>query len=251
MPARHAFIADDLGMSPEINAAVAECHAARSLHGASLMVDQPFTAEAVTSASAHPDLPIGIHLNYSDARDPGWPRFPWKTGFLPTHRAASDPRHAATFANETRKQFEAYHRTGLPLAFVNGHHHLHVQPVVFDEIRRCLADLYPNFDGWIRLGQSRLLGLPAWPLTAVAELTMHRDPDWDGQKTTHIWGSARPFRMNALSVTRTIARLKDGFHEFYFHPGAKKTKGTSPKLGDDGQDRCRDREALLALSTSL
>jgi chitin disaccharide deacetylase len=238
---RYVFIADDFGASPEVNAAIESAFAAGGLHGISLMVDQPETAAAVRWAQGHREVRVGLHLNMSDLRGAGWPGFRWR-GLLAAHRAAGRSENAEVFREETRRQFAAYAATGLPLAFVNGHHHIHIQPVVFAEIRRCLAKHFPTFDGWVRLGESRFLTWD-WLVRPAARWTLWRDPEWAGRKTTHLWGSALPFRMHADDVLRTLDRIGPGFHEFYFHPGADKSRQRDHLL-DGGADRRIDARAL-------
>jgi chitin disaccharide deacetylase len=46
------FIAEDFGMTPEVNRAIVEAHRRGALQGASLMVGQPGTADAIRAAAA-------------------------------------------------------------------------------------------------------------------------------------------------------------------------------------------------------
>ncbi len=256
MSLRYVFIADDLGMSPEVNEAVFRAHREGILHGASLMVDQRHTAEAVELARRHPELPIGLHLNFSDKRWAGngspWRAFPWKACVRAAHGAARDRRFETHFVEETRQQMEAFAATGLPLAFLNSHHHLHVERVVFGAMSSELQRLFPQFQGWIRLGCSRSVGAPPWvdgTWVGRLVLNMAADPECDLPKTSDLWGSLPVFTMTARGVRRSLAQLREGFHEFYFHPGAnKRDKNKSdPSLGDHGQDRSVDLRALLEL----
>jgi len=241
---RVLFIADDFGISPEVNAAIVSC--AGAIHGASLMVDQAATAGAVAMAKARPGIPVGLHLNFSDKREVGgkWDAFPWSAGPVATHLAAWDGKFADRFRSETRKQFGAYAATGLPLAFINAHHHLHVKPVVFEEIRRCLSEFFPGFDGWIRLGAVRMFGVPGWATKSLAPAMLGRDPTWSGRKTTVVWGSAFPFQISAKNLLKLAETATSGSHEVYIHPGTNKTDVRNGLLGDDGQDRTQDLAAL-------
>ncbi len=256
MSFRCVFIADDLGMSPEINEAIFRTHRERILHGASLMADQRHTAEAVELARQHPDLPIGLHLNFSDKRwtenGSPWRPFPWKACVRAAHGAARNRRFEADFIRETRQQMEAFAATGLPLAFLNSHHHLHVERVVFGAMFSELQRLFPQFQGWIRLGRSRIVGAPPWidgTLLGRLALSMAADPECALPKTTDLWGSLPVFAMQAHGVRASLSQVRDGFHEFYFHPGADKRdkRRWDPGLGDHGQDRSVDLDALLDL----
>ncbi|MDX2081784.1 MAG: ChbG/HpnK family deacetylase [Terrimicrobiaceae bacterium] len=241
MTTRLAFIVDDFGMSPEVNAAVAKAVGCGAVHGISLMMDQRETAEAVRWALAHPEVPVGLHLNISDRRGAGWEPFAWR-GLPAAHRAAGRVENAERFRRETQRQFEAFAATGLRLAFVNGHHHIHIQPVVIAEVRRCLDEWFPGFDGWLRFGENRFVR-GDFLFRPAARLFMTRDPEWTGPKTTHLWGSVPPFRMHAAQVLRALDRLEPGFHEFYFHPGADKSR-LRDGLPDAGENRRIDFETL-------
>lgn len=136
--------ADDFGRSREVNAAVALALRTGVLTSASLMVTGGAVDEAVAIARAHPELAVGLHVAISDAA----PTLP--PGEIPhlvdaggrlrrsaaaqgvqlaLHRAARDE-----LARELAAQFARFTATGLPLAHVDGHHHLHVHPVVLDRL---------------------------------------------------------------------------------------------------------------------
>src|ERR1700690_3267244 len=62
------FIADDFGMSPEVNRAIIHAHRHGVLHGASLMMGQPATEDAVRLARDNPSLQVGWHLHLCDSQ---------------------------------------------------------------------------------------------------------------------------------------------------------------------------------------
>src|SRR5260221_5042024 len=62
------FIADDFGMSPEVNRAILHAHRHGVLHGASLMMRQPATEDAVRLARDNPGLQVGWHLHLCDSQ---------------------------------------------------------------------------------------------------------------------------------------------------------------------------------------
>lgn len=225
------FIADDFGMSAGINAAVIECHDAGAIDGASLMMGQEATAGAVACAKDRPDLPVGLHLHYDDSRPLMTPRWPWGRHWLAACVAGRlSAWHAALLRAETRAQFAAFGRTGLELAFVNSHHHVHaLAPVVFATLLECLP---AGFAGWIRLGRPRLFTAP--PLQCLPEGLPHV-ASWGGRRNDTLWGVDGRLRMNAAEIQRVCDSLPDGFHEFIFHPGAC-------------ERRLRDKVALLDLA---
>ena len=61
------FIADDFGLSEEINRAVIHAHRSGALGGACLMMGQPATQAAVALAREHPNLQLGLHKKDHDS----------------------------------------------------------------------------------------------------------------------------------------------------------------------------------------
>lgn len=143
--------ADDFGRSPAINAAIVQAHEEGILTSASLMVNEPAGEEAVALARAHPRLVVGLHLTLIQGRsalppaqlgglvdargrfghDPvavGWRYFFRRSWREPLRR-------------EIIAQLERFRQTGLPLDHLNGHLHLHQQPVVF----KLLMELAPAY----------------------------------------------------------------------------------------------------------
>jgi predicted glycoside hydrolase/deacetylase ChbG (UPF0249 family) len=56
--------ADDFGRSPGINAGIIKAHLDGIVTSTTLMVNLPWTDEAVRLAREHPSLTVGLHLNY-------------------------------------------------------------------------------------------------------------------------------------------------------------------------------------------
>jgi len=71
------FIADDFGMSPEANRAIIHAHRHGALHGASLMMGQPATQDAVRLAQENPSLQMGWHLHLCDSQPITRSAWPW------------------------------------------------------------------------------------------------------------------------------------------------------------------------------
>src|SRR6266404_4819405 len=120
--------------------------------------------------------------------------------------------------DEVRVQWELFHATGLPGAFVNSHHHLHAHPFVYSAL---LDVLPPQFKGWIRLGKPRFFtpqpGMVAFGITdkVFMEARRRRCPYRHSDTT---WGLGRTFRMQAPEVVDAARQLTGGLHEFFFHP---------------------------------
>lgn len=225
-------MADDFGRSAAINRAVIEAHARGGLHGASLMLGQPATADAVARAREHPRLQIGWHLHLCDSQPLTCSAWPW--GSSPTRAGGAiglTPGGRRLMRAEVAAQWDAFQATGLRAAFINSHHHLHVHPVVWGAIGETVAE---SFDGWMRLGdvcrfgkrssmqrhadraRSAATTLTNRALDRLARWQRHRC-HWTSSRT--LWGIDRLRQMNAAEIRMVIATLPAGLHEFMFHPG--------------------------------
>lgn len=133
---------DDFGFSSGVNRAILEAHTRGILTSASLMVTGAAAAEAVTLAAAHPTLAVGLHLVVVDGQavlppaaiphlvgpDGRFRHGPVRQGL----RYQWSPAARRELRAEIRAQLERFRRTGLRLSHVDGHHHLHLHPVVLE-----------------------------------------------------------------------------------------------------------------------
>jgi hopanoid biosynthesis associated protein HpnK len=141
---RVIFTADDFGRCSDVNRAVLLACRAGVLTSASLIVTGAAAEEAVELARQLPSLAVGLHVVVSDATPvlpPGRvPHLVDCTGRLPRDPLVTGLRLAASRAAraelraELRAQFERFASTGLPLAHVDGHMHLHVHPAVLPPV---------------------------------------------------------------------------------------------------------------------
>lgn len=233
---RLLFIADDFGMDASVNAAIVRACREGALHGASLMLGQPGTDEAVELARATPSLLVGWHLHVCDSRPLTCERWPWGASAARAGGMLGVSRDArALVRREVEAQWEAFRAAGLDCAFVNAHHHLHVHPFVRREMLRVLP---ADFAGWLRAGSVRFFGGWVQPTHAVlriaAMFVRARGPNGAPLKATDtLWGVDRLFSMRAEEIRRAAASLSEGLHEFVFHP--RRTEGDA------------DFDALMAL----
>ena len=219
MPSTVALIADDFGLSSEVNAAIVHAYREGALTGASLMLGQPGTEEAVDLARLNPGLEVGWHLHLNDSRPCTVERWPWgrspaKAGFA----IGLIPRMRRLARAEIRAQWEAYRGTGLPCRFVNTHHHLHIHPFVRKQLVRVLPE---GFEGWVRWGRPRFFDSGGEPFGYRLLERLLQAPSrsrFDYSVSTTLWGIDRTFRMNADEVRRVRPELGEGLHEFIFHP---------------------------------
>jgi hopanoid biosynthesis associated protein HpnK len=142
---------DDFGASREVNQATIEAHERGVLTTASLMVTGDAYVEAVSLARKHPRLAVGLHLVLVDGRSALPPRaIPrlvdsrWRFRSSPTRAGLVyqfDRVARSQLRSEIRQQLERFRLTNLVLSHVDGHHDLHLHPVVLDVIAS-LADDY-------------------------------------------------------------------------------------------------------------
>lgn len=142
---------DDFGFSREVNRAIVEAHDRGILTSASLMIAGDAVAEAVALARSRPGLAVGLHLVVVDGRaalaaseiprlvgtDGRFRGGPVRAGLR--YQFSREAR--SQLAREVRAQLERFRETGLMLAHVDGHHHMHLHPVVLET----LLDLAPEF----------------------------------------------------------------------------------------------------------
>jgi len=213
------FIADDLGMTREINKAIIHTHLAGALSGAALMMAQSGTDDAVYCARNHPTLNIGWHLHLNDSQPATTDAWPW--GDSPTAAGIQiglSQKARSLMRREVARQWELFQATGLECRFINSHHHLHAHPLVY----QALLDIVgTQFKGWIRLGQPRSFKpatvINLWRILGFIYLERRRKLSaWRASDT--LWGIDRIFKMESGEVREVMAKLPDGLHEFLFHP---------------------------------
>jgi chitin disaccharide deacetylase len=137
---------DDFGLSNAVNRAIIQAHNEGVLNSASLMINERAAGEAVELAKANPNLAVGLHLvlvlghaalSHSDiphltnARGE-FSHSPFRAGIAYYFSAAA----RRELRCEMRAQFERFAASGLPFSHIDGHTHLHMHPVIFDELIR-------------------------------------------------------------------------------------------------------------------
>src|SRR5689334_17375845 len=138
--------ADDFGISEAVNHAIIRAHREGVLTSASLMVTGEAAAQAVRLAKENPGLAVGIHLVAVMGRSvlpqseiPSLVDRAQNFSNNPTAAGLKyffSPRSRRELRREIAAQFAKFHETGLRLSHVDGHLHLHVHPVIFNEALR-------------------------------------------------------------------------------------------------------------------
>ncbi|MBL9175921.1 MAG: ChbG/HpnK family deacetylase [Verrucomicrobiales bacterium] len=215
-----AFVADDFGRDAGVNEAILLAHRHGALTGASLMMGQPGTLEAIALARSNPGLDLGWHLHLCDSNPLTLPAWPWgdspvRAGFT----LALTPMQRRRIRHEIEHQWRAFQETGLPCRFINSHHHLHLHPWVWRVIRETVGDAG---GAWFRGGAYRSFG-PGGNLASrltlrIGNLRSRALASGPFRTPATVWGLDRVFQMNAGEIQRVIPTLPPGLHEFMFHP---------------------------------
>jgi chitin disaccharide deacetylase len=232
------LIADDLGLNSGINEAVLRAHHEGGLHAASLMLGQPASAAAVVMARESASLQVGWHVHVCDSQPLTCPAWPWgRSAFRAGLALTGWPAARRLVREELRGQWAAFCATGLPCRFINGHHHLHVHPVVLSELERLLP---PGPRPWLRGFAIRRFAprrgsggrIEHWVSPWVSR-RLRRRGGW--RLSDSLWGLDRLGAMDSREVRAVVPGLPGGLHEFLFHP----------RTADPGADA--DFAALLGL----
>lgn len=231
--------ADDFGLSPALNGAVALAHRRGLLRCASLMVTGPAAGQAVALAREMPELCLGVHLTLIQGRsvlppqdiprlvdsqgrflnDPvqvGW-RYYWQQGLLPEIR------------RELAAQIEAALAAGLKIWFLNSHVNLHLHPRIFPVV----ADLAKEYgipavrlarEDWRtalsldshgffpKIAQGLIF---AWLSRRARRLARDAGLTYND----HLFGLLNDGRMTENYLLGLIPYLQPGITEIYLHPG--------------------------------
>ncbi len=230
--------ADDFGRTPSINQAVVRAHREGILTTASLMVNEPACAEAVSLARENPRLGVGLHLTLLCGHST-----------LPRATISGLVNERQEFGNnaalagcryffkrslrgqlraEIHAQFNKFRATGLPLDHVNGHLHLHLHPTVFgllmeaaDElgIRRLRLTTDP-FRLNLRLASGHLC-YRALHVAIFHSLSARARPVLRKRGIRHtaaVFGLLQNARVDEAYVIRLLEELPSGDSELYSHP---------------------------------
>jgi predicted glycoside hydrolase/deacetylase ChbG (UPF0249 family) len=141
MPARLILNADDFGLTPGINRAIAELHSAGALTSATLMANGPAFSDAVAIARTHPTLGIGCHIVLTDgvpASDPtSIPTLigPDRRSFRPSlshflRDLLLRRIRPEEVAIEAHAQIQKIAAAGIPITHIDTHKHTHLFPAI-------------------------------------------------------------------------------------------------------------------------
>jgi predicted glycoside hydrolase/deacetylase ChbG (UPF0249 family) len=126
--------ADDLGLSPAVNAGIAAAHERGIVTSASLMVRKPAAPEAVALARQLRSLAIGLHI---DIGQWDYEAGEWKVAY-----ERCPPDDAVAVERECRGQLAAFRElTGRDPTHLDSHQHTHMSEPVASVAERLAAGL--------------------------------------------------------------------------------------------------------------
>jgi len=181
--------ADDFGQSPGINEGVFEAHEHGIVTSASLMVRWPDALGAVAYARQHPDLSLGIHLDFGEwvYRNETW---------VPVYKVVPDTDIAAV-AEEVTRQLESFRQlVGADPTHIDSHQHVHRE----EPIRSFLVDV------------ARSLAVPLRDYSSEVQYCGY----FYGQTAE---GSPLPKFISVEGLLDILRELPPGITELGCHPG--------------------------------
>jgi chitin disaccharide deacetylase len=141
MAARLIINADDFGLTPGVNRAIAELHQAKALTSTTLMATGPAFDDAVAVAHANPTLGVGCHIVLTDGIPVSHPESiptllgpdgktfrPSLIDFLQALLRGSIREEDIT--REAAAQIQKLQRAGIDITHVDTHKHTHLFPMV-------------------------------------------------------------------------------------------------------------------------
>jgi chitin disaccharide deacetylase len=240
MPARLILNADDFGLTPGINRAIAELHSAGALTSATLMANGPAFDDAIRIAHAQPTLGIGCHIVLTD----GIPLSPPDT--IPTllgpdrrsFRASLTDFFAAVLigkvsatdiAREALAQITCIQQQGISITHIDTHKHTHILP----RVARPLLDVAeragipairnPFEPPWsIALGKSRILRrlqLRSLRFLQPRFLAMPQIRSGRVVTTSGTLGISATGHLNSDTLRAILDAMPSGTWELVCHPG--------------------------------
>jgi len=240
VPTRLILNADDFGLTPGVNRAIAELHTAGALASATLMANGAAFDDAVNIAHRQPTLGVGCHIVLTD----GIPLSPPET--IPTLLGPDGktfrPSLASFFfavltgrvdeadiAREAQAQIARLQQNGITPTHLDTHKHTHILPAVASPIlavaeRLGIPSIRNPFEpAWsIALGKSPLLRrLQLGIISRLRPRFLALPQIRDGRVVTTdgTLGISATGNLNAETLTKTLTAMPEGLWELVCHPG--------------------------------
>ena len=142
-PMRIIVNADDLGMRPEVNAAIFELLSRRRVSSATLMANGPALEDAIRELHRFPSCSFGVHLNLTEFRPltnhPGLGPILQDSGEFRKNAIREikiTPQLQQAAFKEWSAQVNRLLALGVRLSHFDSHHHVHTIPGLFRVLKR-------------------------------------------------------------------------------------------------------------------
>jgi hopanoid biosynthesis associated protein HpnK len=237
--------ADDFGLTEGVNRAIIHGHRDGIITSTTLMANGQAFDQAVESASAAPELGVGVHLNLTQGRPtcpasqvrsiltPGGTFYP-SPGIL-ARRILTHKVKPSDVENELRSQIEKIALAGVRITHLDGHKHIHLLPPIFSVVVklaheygidcvRCPIEsassaLEPLLSGrpeWRGRARQYLLGrvlstLAASQVKKLARAGLYWPP--------HFYGLSQTGFLDTPMLEQLLQALPEGTSEIMCHPG--------------------------------
>jgi chitin disaccharide deacetylase len=183
--------ADDFGQSSSVNQGVMEAHERGIVTSASLMVRWPASAEAAVYSRQHPELSLGLHLDFGE-----WIYYGEHWVLVYQVAPCND---TSAIAAEVARQLTTFRRlVGKDPTHIDSHQHVHLR----EPLRTVLT------------AASQELAVPL----RHCSTDVHYCGDFYGQ-TAH--GTPLPDAISAEALIKILETLPPGCTELGCHPGVR------------------------------
>jgi hopanoid biosynthesis associated protein HpnK len=243
---RHLIaVADDFGVSSSVDSAIAEAHDAGVLTAASLMASGNAFQEAVSIALERPALSVGLHVTLCDGRsvlpeteipalvgpDGRFEKSPVKAWLK--YRG---PQTLGQIEREIEAQVERLEDSGIHPSHMDCHHHLHMQPAVFEIFCRVAARKGIR---WIRIPWEPLrqalairslargaMPLLEWTVFGTLRISHMKTACEHGLRAVRrTYGLFQTGQITENYVLAGLDRMADPLNEIFTHPDLSTGQG--------------------------
>ncbi len=264
---RVMFTADDFGLSPSLNNAVALAHRFGLLRNVSLMPAAPAFDQAIALCRQLPGLCLGVHLTLIQGRAilpaKHIPRLVDSEGRFSTDPVATGWRYfyekglRPEIERELRAQIEAGLNAGVRVWHLNGHLNLHLHPslvpLIVDLAREySIPALRLTKEDW----RTTLALAPDGPLPKIAQGVIFTILSRRARRLAesrgllvndHLFGLTHDGRMTEDYLLGLVPRLQPGLTEIYNHPAL----AVDPILKEAAPNYRRQQEFTALVSPRL
>lgn len=237
-------VADDFGRTPSVTCAVAEAHDRGILRAASIMAGGEAFSDAVRVAQTRKCLSVGLHVTLCDGRavlpHSRIPELTDQDGFFERNPSSAwihymKPALLSQIAEEVDAQFSSLERAGIRPTHVDGHHHLHMHPLIFEVVCRTASQRGVK---WVRFPKESLslvvrfrsagrgaLPFAEWAVFGLLGIHHRRIARKYGMRgTRRLYGLSGTGGIDEEYLLRVLRLVRSPLSELFTHPD----EGTIP-----------------------